>query len=161
MHVGIIVVGVLIKKMRLTLLITFQDFRDVVSTVLYYFGINKKKPLFEKFDYRQKFEYLGVVLGGSVMILTGFALLYPIQFTQILPGQFIVAAKIMHSSEAFLAFGVIVLWHVYGSHFSPDVFPMDKSIFTGYMPKEDMKHHHYLEYKRLFPNETDDEHHDH
>ncbi|OFZ54624.1 MAG: hypothetical protein A2428_01745 [Bdellovibrionales bacterium RIFOXYC1_FULL_54_43] len=153
-HIAIIAVGILSSKMRLTLLPTSQDFRDVFATLSYYFGYTKEHPRYPKFDYRQKFEYLGMVLGGLVMVFSGLALLYPGFITSFLPGQIIPAARLAHSNEALLAFCVLVVWHVYGSHLSPEVFPMDKSMFTGYLTLDYLKEHHNLEYRRLFPKEA-------
>lgn len=149
LHVGVIVVGVLTSKMRLSLLPTSQDFRDVMGSLKYYFGYAPKAPKYPKFDYRQKFEYLGIVLGGFVMVLSGLALLYPAATVAWLPGQVIPAARVAHSNEALLALLVLTIWHVYGSHFSPEVFPMDKSIFTGFMTLEELEERHAREYERL------------
>lgn len=150
-HLAVIVVGVLGKKMRLSLLPTSKDFHDVFDTLAYYLRRSDVKPVYDKFDYRQKFEYLGIVLGGMVMAFSGLALLYPSIVVSFLPGQVIPAARLAHSNEAMLALLVLVIWHVYGSHFSPEVFPMDKSIFTGYMTEEELKERHFLEYARVFP----------
>ncbi|OFZ17780.1 MAG: hypothetical protein A2X94_04230 [Bdellovibrionales bacterium GWB1_55_8] len=149
-HIAVIMIGTLTKKMRLTLLPTPQDLRDVFATMSYYFGYRKEHPRYPKFDYRQKFEYLGMVLGGMVMVFTGLVLLYPGLTASIMPGQIIPAARIMHSSEALLALSVLIVWHVYGSHLSPEVFPMDTSIFTGYMTEEELAERHSLEYEHVF-----------
>jgi len=154
LHVLVIVVGILTTRIRLTLLPTPQDLRDVLASMAYYLGYRGKPPAYPKFDYRQKFEYLGIVLGGMVMILSGLTLLYPGAVASFLPGQVIPAARIAHSNEALLALLVLVVWHMYGSHLSPEVFPMDKSIFTGYMTAEELRERHALEYARLFPEEA-------
>jgi len=151
-HMGAIAVGVASEKMRLTLLPTSRDFRDVFATLRYYFGQTNEHPQYGKYDYRQKFEYLGLVLGGLIMISSGLILLFPGWTSSFAPGQLIPAARLAHSNEALLAFCVLVVWHVYGSHLSPDVFPMDTSVFTGYMTEEQLKKHHVLEYYRLFPD---------
>ncbi len=153
-HIASIAIGTLSHKLSLSLLPTTRDFKDVFGTLRYYLEKNSTPPAYPKFDYRQKFEYIGIVLGGLVMVLTGLILLYPGIIAAILPGQFIAAAKVAHTSEAMLAFLVLAIWHVYGSHFSPEVFPMDTSIFTGYISKEELKHRHALEFARLFPDET-------
>jgi len=35
-----------------------------------------------------------------------------------------------------LIFLMMTVWHIYDSMFSPDVFPLNKSIFTGYSEKK-------------------------
>ncbi len=149
-HILAIVVGFATKKMRMTMLPTSRDFSDVIDTIQYYFGHKKKHPEYSKFDYRQKFEYFGLVLGGLIMILSGFILIYPSISSKIY-GQLIPAARLAHSNEALLAFCVLLIWHIYGAVLSPDVFPLDTSIFTGNMSEEELKKHHALEYYRLFP----------
>ena len=151
-HLVTFVAGVVMGKMRLTLLPTVQDLRDARENLLYYFGFREQPPALPKFDYRQKFEYLGMVLGGLVMVFSGLMLLYPQTFASWIPGQLIPAARVAHSNEAMLALLVLVVWHVYGSHLSPEVFPMDKSIFTGYLTREELHERHLLEYRRLFPD---------
>ena len=65
-------------------------------------------------------------------------------------GEFIPAAKALHTNEALLAFLVIVIWHIYNAIFSPEVFPVDTVMFTGRISKERMMHEHPIEYERLF-----------
>jgi hypothetical protein len=67
-----------------------------------------------------------------------------------LPAELIPAAKVMHSSEALLAFLIILVWHMFGAHLSPESFPMDTSIFTGRIRKEKLRREHPLEYEDLF-----------
>lgn len=150
-HVGIFIVGFARRKMRLSLLPTPQDLRDVVDNLRWYLGYRADPPLYGKFDYRQKFEYLGLLLGGVVMILSGLALLYPAAVTTWLPGQVIAASRMAHSNEAMLALLVLVVWHAYGAVLSPEVFPMDKTMWTGVMTEHELKERHALEHARLFP----------
>ena len=94
-------------------------------------------------------------MGGLIMIFSGLILLYPAFTVAFLPGEAIPAARVAHTNEALFAFLVLLIWHLYGSHLSPEVFPMDTSIFTGYISKHELRERHYLEYKRLFPNEVE------
>jgi formate dehydrogenase subunit gamma len=149
-HVLAIVAGGLTKRMRMTMMPTTQDFRDARAMLRYYIGNQPKKPPLPKFDYRQKFEYMGMILGGIVMIVSGLALMYPGWVVRMLPGQLILAAKVLHSSEAMLAFCVLIIWHVYGTFLNPEVFPLDKTMFTGYMSADELKHHHAREYAYVF-----------
>lgn len=154
LHLTAIFAGVLTKRMRMDLLPGPQDIRDAVHNLGYYLGTREEPPALPKFDYRQKFEYLGMVLGGMVMIGSGFILLFPIEASSIFPGQFIPAAQVAHSNEALLALLVLVIWHIYGSHLSPEVFPADTTIFTGYISKTELEERHKLEYERLFGKQT-------
>jgi formate dehydrogenase subunit gamma len=154
-HILAIFVGGLTKRMRMTMMPTAEDVRDAWAMLRYYLGKQAKKPALPKFDYRQKFEYMGMVLGGLVMISSGLALMYPGWVVRLLPGELILVAQVLHTSEATLAFLVLIVWHVYGASLNPEVFPFDRTMFTGYMPAEELHHHHAREYAYVF-GETDD-----
>lgn len=126
-----------------------KDFSDAVVMLRYYLGLSEEQARFDRYDYRQKFEYWGLVLGGVVMIVTGFILYFPTVIARFLSGQIIPAAKVAHSNEGLLAFLVVIIWHVYNAHFSPDVFPFDASIFTGKISRERMEKEHPLEYAEM------------
>jgi hypothetical protein len=53
-----------------------------------------------------------------------------------------------------MAFLIIVTWHIYNAVFSPEVFPLDTSIFTGRISVERMRHEHPIEYERILADET-------
>lgn len=132
-----------------TIVPTRQDFRDAMLTLRYYLGLTQEKAQFDRYDYRQKFEYWGMVMGGLVMVVTGFVLLYPITAARLFPAEIIPASKVAHGSEGLMAMLVVIVWHIYNAHLSPDVFPFDKSIFTGKISRERMLHEHPLELARI------------
>lgn len=152
LHLAVAVVGVLWLRWRPSMLITGRDFADVARNIRYYLRLSDHPARCDRYDYRSKFEYWGIVLGGILMVGTGLVLWYPVWFYQVfsfLPGETIPAAKTIHSNEAMLALTVLVIWHVYNSVFSPEVFPLDRSIFHGRISRERMLHEHPLEYERL------------
>src|SRR4051812_12876883 len=77
--------------------------------------------------------------------------------SRLLPGEVIPAAYLAHSQEGLMAFLVVIVWHIYNAHLSPDVFPFDTSIFSGRISAERMRHEHPLEYERLQPAEAERE----
>lgn len=151
-HLMVAILGALRGTMRMSLLPVTQDLRDAWQNLRYYMGYREHGPKLPKFDYRQKFEYIGLVLGGLVMVASGLVLMYPMLLAQFLPASLIPAAQVAHSNEAMLAFLVLVIWHIYGAVLSPEVFPIDRSIITGYVSAEELEEHHALEYDRLFPH---------
>lgn len=150
-HVGRLIVEVAMGKAALTMIPSKQDFRDAVQTLRYYFGAADKPARFDRFDYRQKFEYWGLLLGSAIVVGTGLVLLFPILTARVLPGEVIPAAYLAHSQEGLMAFLVVIVWHIYNAHLSPDVFPFDTSIFTGRISLDRMHHEHPLELERLQP----------
>lgn len=141
----------LLRKRRIqpTMIPNLKDCNDAVLMLKYYLGWTDQRPSFDRFDYRQKFEYWGLLLGSLVMILTGWMLYLPMWTTRWLPGQFIPAAKVAHGMEALLALIVLVLWHMYCAHLNPEVFPCDTTIFTGKISIDKMVRDHPLEYAHL------------
>lgn len=154
LHLGIVLSLAMMKRIQLNMIPTKKDFRDAIVTLRYYLGLSEQQAEFDRYDYRQKFEYWGLVLGGIVMIMTGFILYFPTFFARLLPGQVIPAAKVAHSNEGLMAFLVVIIWHVYNAHMNPDVFPFDASIFTGKVSEERMQMEHPLEYARLVGMES-------
>lgn len=144
-HLTIALVGVLTGRLDMNITPQKADFRDAIQNLKYYIGLAPAPPKFGRYDYRQKFEYWGMVVGSAVMILSGFVLFFPILFAEFLPGQFIPAAKAAHTYEAMMALLTIIIWHMYGAHLNPDCFPIDKSIFTGRISLARMHHEHALE----------------
>jgi len=148
-HLGTAIGGLLTRRVQPSMLFTAKDFSDAVDSLRYYLGRIPEAPRFGRYDYRQKFEYWGLVFGGIIMITTGLVLYLPILTTRYLPGEVLPAAQLAHGNEGLMAFLVVILWHIYNAHLSPDVFPFDKSIFTGKISLERMQHEHPLELARI------------
>jgi cytochrome b subunit of formate dehydrogenase len=149
LHLTVTVGLAMIGRANLSLVPTRQDFVDAITMVRYYLGASDVQAKFDKFDYKQKFEYWGLVMGAVIVISTGLILLFPIATARFLPGEVIPAAKLMHGNEGLFAFLVVILWHMYNAHLNPDVFPFDTTIFTGKISVERLRHEHSLEYDRL------------
>lgn len=148
-HLGVISALVVTGRATLSLVPTRQDFLDAIQQLQYYFGMTDEPAKFDKFDYKQKFEYWGLVLGAVIVISTGFVLLFPIEVTRFLPGEIVPASKLAHGNEGLMAFLVVIVWHIYNAHLNPDVFPFDTVIFTGKISAKRLHHEHELEYERL------------
>jgi len=137
------------KKTYFSMVPTKKDFQDVIQQLKYYLGMTDRSPMYDRFTYKEKFEYWGLVIGNVIMVTTGFILFFPVQAANLIPGQIIPAAKVAHSNEGLMAFFVITVWHIFNAHLNPDVFPFDASIFTGKVARERYMHEHPLELARL------------
>jgi formate dehydrogenase gamma subunit len=153
-HLLVAVVLAASRRVPLSMVPTRRDFRDAVTSLRYYLRLSEEQPRFDRFDYREKFEYWGLVIGALVMSATGMLLLFPIRVARYLPGELIPVAKVAHSNEGLMAFLVVLTWHLYNAHLAPGVFPFNPTIFTGRISREHLREHHPLEYERLFPREV-------
>jgi len=141
-HLTVAAIGIVYKKWQPSMVITKKDFTDVVHNIRYYLGIENSPTRGGRYTYKQKFEYWGILTGVLMMMLTGVILWFPAVVTKFLPGEIIPAAKVLHTNEALVVFLIIAIWHVYSAIFSPEVFPLDTSIFTGYISKSRMLREH-------------------
>jgi formate dehydrogenase subunit gamma len=149
-HLLAAVVTAASRRVPLSMVPTRRDFRDVVMSLRYYLRLSEEQPRFDRFDYREKFEYWGLIIGALVMSATGVLLLFPILVATYLPGELIPVAKVAHSNEGLMAFLVVLTWHLYNAHLAPGAFPFNPTIFTGKISREHLLEHHALEYERLF-----------
>ncbi len=128
---------------------TWKDARDWWDTSLYYFGRRDTLPDYDRFNFREKFDYFAVFWGLPVMMISGLILWFPVFFGNRLPDLAIPIAYIAHSDEAILAISAIVVWHFYNVHYNPDKFPMSWVWLTGRISEHDISREHPLEYQRL------------
>jgi len=126
-----------------------EDARDWWDTTKYYFGLAKRLPPYDRFNFREKFDYFAVFWGLPVMMFSGLILWFPVYFGNRLPDLAIGMAYIAHSDEAILALSAIVVWHFYNVHYNPDKFPMSWVWWNGRISEEEIKKEHPLEYDRL------------
>lgn len=127
---------------------TAKDFKDIFESLRHQLGLGPA-PRFGKFDYGEKFEYWGLFLGGVLIGGTGILLVFPEATSTYLPGVALAAARVAHGYEATLAVLVVLVWHLWGVTFRPEVFPFDKSMLTGMISTERLREEHGLEYDKL------------
>jgi formate dehydrogenase subunit gamma len=137
-HLAVAAVGIISGKWQPTMVITGKDFTDVILNIRYYLGMENSPARGGRYTYKQKFEYWGILTGVLLMIATGTILWFPVAMTRFLPGEIIPAAKLLHANEAMVVFLIISIWHIYNAMFSPEVFPFDTSILTGFISRERM-----------------------
>jgi len=137
-HLAVLTYGMVVRRSRQSMLLTRRDFTDVVDSLRYALGFRAQRPQYGRFNYRQKFEYWGLMFGSVIITVTGIILMFPVIVTKILPGQFVAASVVVHGWEATLAVLTIIVWHFYEVMLRPDVFPGDTSIFTGKISKQRM-----------------------
>jgi cytochrome b subunit of formate dehydrogenase len=152
-HVGDLIVRLVLGRASMAMVPHRKDVADALTTLRYYIGLGRQQARFDRFDYKQKFEYWGMMLGSFVVVGTGLVLLFPIAVTHWLPGSVLPVAVVAHSSEGLLAFLTIITWHIFNAALTPEVFPLDTTVFTGRISEERMRHEHPLELERLTTRE--------
>jgi len=126
-----------------------KDSLDYYREMAYFLGLRKERPKIDRFNWKEKFDYWAIFWGMPVMFISGFIMMYPVWVTRFLPGWIVPAALVAHSDEAMLALIWIFLVHIFFNHFTPGVFPINTSIFTGKVTRERYRRDHSLEYERL------------
>lgn len=146
---------------------TIKDGKDLFNSYLYFLGFIKQSPRFGRFDFMQKIEYWAGAWGFMLMIVTGLINWYPtnvggflpgsvIPFVEQFPGWVIPLAKMLHGWEAVLAIVYLVIVHFYSAIWSPRVFPLDTTIWTGKISEERMRDEHPLELEDLTGTKEED-----
>jgi formate dehydrogenase subunit gamma len=132
-----------------------KDALDMVGTIFYFLGLRAEKPKFDRFNYIEKFDYWAVFWGIAMIGTTGLMLMSPVLVTHLLPGQTFQIAITIHSDEAILAVGWILIVHMFNVHLAPWVFPFSPAIFTGKMTAHQCADDHPLEWERLVAQSGD------
>ena len=128
-----------------TMIPDLSDLKAAGRSVAHAVGLRPQPPAQGRFTWEEKVEYWALIWGTGIMVLTGFFLWNPIATTAILPGEFIPAARVAHSAEALLAVLAVIVWHVYHVH----IRHFNRSIYQGYLTREEMEHYHPLELQAL------------
>ena len=127
----------------------WQDALDVVSMLRYYAGLSDHKPKFGRYGYVEKAEYLALVWGTIVMVVTGFMLWFENETLKRIPMWGLDVATLVHFYEAILATLAIFVWHLYYVIINPDFAPMSLTWIDGKLSRHHMEHEHPLELEEI------------
>lgn len=144
-HGGTVSYKLYVRGASLDMLPSLKDARDALHTLLHNLGLRKQPPAMPRYNFGEKAEYLALVWGTIIMIITGFMLWNPIATAKILPGVIVPIAQAAHSAEALLAVASIIIWHMYNVH----IKRFNRSMFTGYISHEEMEEEHALELQKI------------
>ncbi len=110
------------------------------------FWLFRTEPEFGRYNFIEKFEYLGVAWGSLIMIASGFFMWNVELSLKLFPLWVHDIFIIIHGYEAILAFLTIIIWHMYNVHFNPEVFPMSRVWLNGRITGHELRTLHPLEY---------------
>jgi formate dehydrogenase gamma subunit len=126
-----------------------KDLTDLLQSIGYLTGKRDERPKLGRFSYIEKAEYWAVVWGTFVMGATGSVLWFQNYFLPIINIYGMDLATAVHWYEAILASLAILVWHFYFIFLNPDVAPMNKAWFTGYLTRHQMENEHPLELEEI------------
>jgi len=128
-----------------------KDAKDLWETLKNNFFINRpsKEIKMGRFNFREKFEYLGMIWGTIVMTVTGFILWFKTEWLMYFPMWTYDIARAIHFYEAILATLTIIVWHLYSVVWNPEVYPMSWAWITGDLTEHEMKLEHGLELEKI------------
>lgn len=123
--------------------------KSLVAHFKYCLGFSEETARFDRYSYKEMFDYWAVGWGMIAIGATGLLMWFPEWSNSFLPRWIVDCGRIAHSDEAILAIFVIVVWHFYNVHFCPEFFPMSKVWYTGTMTEEVMAHEHPVELEKI------------
>lgn len=137
------------KDLGWAIMPTLKDVTDLVQHLKYQLGLTDQPARFDRYSYKEKFDYWAVFWGMFIIGGSGIFMMMPEWGAALMPRWLIDCWRIGHSDEAVLAILAIFVWHFYNVHFSPDFFPGSTTWFNGLMDIRVMEHEHPLELERI------------
>jgi cytochrome b subunit of formate dehydrogenase len=134
-----------------------RDAKDIWETLKNNFFINRPAKMIKmgRFNFREKFEYLGLIWGTIVMTVTGFILWFKTEWLMYFPMWTYDVVRAIHFYEAILATLTIIVWHLYSVVWNPEVYPMSWAWITGNLTEHEMEEEHGLELDRIQAREKE------
>jgi len=140
--------GAFTKRGRQMLMDMIPNLMDVIQAkqnLLYMLSLSDFKPKFDRFDYREKMEYIFGLIGTTVIVVSGMVMTFAPYF----PKFMVDVCGTFHLCEATLASITISIWHFYAIHWKPGQFPQDTSWLDGMVSMEHLKHEHPRQWERV------------
>jgi len=125
-----------------------RDLRHIGQYLGYLRG-KGPRPDFGRYTYWEKFDYFAEIWGLLVIGLTGLMMWFPELAARFLPGWIVNAALIFHSYEALLAAAFLFAIHFFNTHLRPDTFPVDRVMFSGRLPLDEVRERYPGWYRRI------------
>jgi cytochrome b subunit of formate dehydrogenase len=116
-----------------------EDIGQALQHVGWLLGISKP-PRFDRWGYWEKFDYLAVFWGITLLGGTGLILYNPMLSSLYMPGWVLNVLLWVHRIEAVLAIAHVTLIHFFIGHLRRHNFPMDLAMFEGSVDLEKVRH---------------------
>jgi len=135
-------VGLLRGVWQLPMVIAPWELPKAIQQLAYLVGLRREPPTFGRFSVKEKFEYIGVFWGTTLLGVTGLLLWGQQFFSHYFSGRVLNIALIAHTYEAFLAIIHVGILHIVNVVFSPHVFPLSMATITGATPVTELADAH-------------------
>jgi cytochrome b subunit of formate dehydrogenase len=116
-----------------------EDFFQALQHVGWLLG-KRESPQFDRWGYWEKFDYLAVFWGITILGGTGIILYNPVFFSRYMPGWVLNVLLWVHRIEAVLAIAHVTTIHFFIGHLRRHNFPMDLAMFEGSVDLEKARH---------------------
>lgn len=126
-----------------------RDIDNAVQTIRFNLGKVPARPRIARYTPGQKLHYWIAGFFIITMMASGLILWNPTLAMSALPRPVVEILAVIHGSEGYLAFVILVLWHLYDVHLSPRNFPMSRVWLDGKMSVERARELHPLEHDRV------------
>ncbi len=126
------------------MIVSKGDLVHIGQNALFFLGRRGAQPRFGRFSYMEKCEYWALIWGAVIMTATGLVLWFDNYFVESwgCTKGVLDVVLVIHHCEAWLATLAILVWHIYGTVFSPSVYPMNPAWLAGKMPEHMYDHEH-------------------
>jgi cytochrome b subunit of formate dehydrogenase len=116
-----------------------EDIGQALQHVGWLLGLSKP-PRFDRWGYWEKFDYLAVFWGITLLGGTGLILYNPMVSSLYMPGWVLNVLLWIHRIEAVLAIAHVTIIHFFIAHLRRHNFPMDLVMFEGSVDLEKVRH---------------------
>lgn len=152
-HGGILTYKLFVLGRKATMIPGPRDLRDVLQWIAYNLGLRQEHPHLPRYNFGEKAEYLAVIWGTVIMVITGFMMWNPIATTNFLPGTAVPVARVAHAAEAVLAVLSIITWHMWNVH----IRRFNRAMFTGNLSHDAMEEEHGEELEQILAGHVDED----
>jgi cytochrome b subunit of formate dehydrogenase len=116
-----------------------EDFGQALHHAGWILGL-RQLPRFDRWGYWEKFDYLAVFWGITLLGITGVILYNPVFFSNYMPGWVLNVLLWVHRIEAVLAIVHVATIHFFIGHLRRHNFPMDLVMFEGSVDLDKARH---------------------
>ena len=116
-----------------------KDIKDAINDTRHILGLSSDKPpRYGKYSWIAKAEFWSFFSEAFIFLVTGSILWFSWQSLAFMPPQYLLTARYLHAGFAVVSI-CGVAFHSYMVHFNPENFRIDRCIFTGFIPEDEVK----------------------